>query len=203
MQALQQSTLNSIKIFDGSNKGEFTTWAQSVENAARLCHLDTLSIALLKLQGAPLKSASYLETKEVNSGKTLVWPTSKKHLTSNYLEITYNTHAINAYDTLHQGNEESTEAYLHRAQDMLECIHHTNVMSSITAIGTNHAKILTGHKDSRLCNKLAESKAKRCINMAQVVQDIADMAVNFERSHGYSLPTFNVKYISASNSVNS
>ena len=60
MQALQQSTLNSIKIFDGSNKGEFTTWAQSVENAARICHLDTLSIALLKLQGAPLKSASYL-----------------------------------------------------------------------------------------------------------------------------------------------
>ena len=79
MQALQQSTLNSIKIFDGSNKGEFTMRAQNVENTARLCHLDTLSIALLKLQGALLKLASYLETKEVNSGKTLVWPTLKKH----------------------------------------------------------------------------------------------------------------------------
>ena len=61
MQALQQSTLNSIKIFDGSNKSQFTSWAQSVENAARLCNLDTLSIALSKLQGALLKSASYLE----------------------------------------------------------------------------------------------------------------------------------------------
>ena len=60
MQALQQSTLNSIKIFDGSNNGEFTSWAQSVENAARLCPLDTLSIALMKLQGALLKPASYL-----------------------------------------------------------------------------------------------------------------------------------------------
>ena len=73
MQALQQSTLNSIKIFDGSNKGESTSWAQSVENAARLCHLDNLSIALSKLQGALLKLASYLESKEINSGKTLVW----------------------------------------------------------------------------------------------------------------------------------
>ena len=58
MQALHHSTLNSIKIFDGSNKGKFTMWAQSVENDARLGHLDTLSIALLKLQGTPLKLAS-------------------------------------------------------------------------------------------------------------------------------------------------
>ena len=72
-QALQQSTLNSIKIFNGTNKSKFTLWAQNVENAARLCNLDTLSIALSKLQGLPLKSASYLESKETNSGKTLVW----------------------------------------------------------------------------------------------------------------------------------
>ena len=54
-QALQQSTLNSIKIFDGTNKSEFTSWVQSAENAARLCNLDTLSIVLSKLQGPPLK----------------------------------------------------------------------------------------------------------------------------------------------------
>ena len=42
-QALQQSTLNSIKIFDRNNKSEFTSWAQSVENAAKLCNLDTLN----------------------------------------------------------------------------------------------------------------------------------------------------------------
>ena len=39
------------------------------------------------------------------------------------------------------------EAYLHRAQDILEHIHHTNNMSEITTIGTNHPKILTGLKD--------------------------------------------------------
>ena len=144
MQALQQSTLSSIKIFDSSNKSEFTSWAQSVENAARLCNLDTLSIALSKLQGALLKSASYLESKETNSGKTLVWSSLKKHLTSNYWEIPYDTHAINVYDSLQQGSNESTEAYLHRVQHILEHIHHTNDMSSINAIGTNHAKILTG-----------------------------------------------------------
>ena len=186
---LQQSTLNSIKIFDGSNKAEFTAWVQSIKNAARLCHLDVLSIALSKLQGAPLKSTNCLETKETSAGKTLIWPMLKQHLTSNYSEIPYDTHAINAYDTLQQGNNESTEAYLHRAQDILEHIHHTNDMSSISAIGTNHSKILTGLKDGRLCNKLAESKAQKWINMVQVLQDIADMAVNFERSHGYSLPT--------------
>ena len=76
------------------------------------------------------------------------------------MEILYDTLAINAYDSLQQGNNESTEAYLDRAQAILEHIHHTNDMSSITAIGTNHAKILTGLKDSRLHNKLAESKAK-------------------------------------------
>ena len=70
MHPLQQATLNSIKIFDGSNKAEFTTWSQSIENAARLCHLDALSIALSKLHGAPLKSANYLEAKEINAGKT-------------------------------------------------------------------------------------------------------------------------------------
>ena len=35
-QALQHSTLNSIKIFDGNNKSEFMSWAQSVENAVKL-----------------------------------------------------------------------------------------------------------------------------------------------------------------------
>ena len=195
MQALQQSLLNSIKIFDGSSKSKLTSWAQSVENDARLCNLDTLSIALSKLQGTPLKPDSYLESKETNSGKTLVWSSLKKQLTSNYLKILYDTHAINAY--------ESTKAYSHRAQDILECIHHTNDMSSITAIGMNHVKILTGLKDSRLHNKLAESKAKKWIHMAQVLQDIADIAVVFERSCGYSLPTFNVQYVSVSNSSNS
>ena len=72
-------------------------------------------------------------------------------------------------------------------------------MSSISAIGTNHSKILTGLKDSRLHHKLAESKAKKWINVAQVLQDIADMAVNFERSHGYSLPTFEVNQASSYN----
>ena len=54
------------------------SWVQSVENAARLCNLDTLSITLSKLQGPPLKSGSYLESKKTNSGKTLVWSLFKK-----------------------------------------------------------------------------------------------------------------------------
>ena len=41
---------------------------------------------------------------------------------------------------LQQGNDESTKAYLHVVQDILVCIHHTNDMSSISAIGTNHTK---------------------------------------------------------------
>ena len=69
-------------------------------------------------------------------------------------------HAINAYDTLQQGPDEHTEAYLHRAQDILECIHHTNNMSAITAIGTNHAKILTSLKDKKIHSKLAESQGQ-------------------------------------------
>ena len=137
MHPLHQSTLHSIKIFNGGNKAEFTTWVQSVGNAARLCNLDALSITLSKLQGALLKSASYLETKEANAGKTLAWSTLKKHLTSNYSEIPYDTHVINTSDSLQQSTNETTEAYLHRAQDILEHIHHTNDMSSNTAIGTN------------------------------------------------------------------
>ena len=65
MHPLQQSTLNSIKIFDGSNKAEFTAWAESIENAARLFHLDRS-----KLQGTLLKSANYLEIKETSTDKT-------------------------------------------------------------------------------------------------------------------------------------
>ena len=84
MHPLQPSTLNSIKIFDGSNKAEFTAWSQSTENAAMLCHLDTLSIALSRLQGTLLKSTNYLEAKETNVGKTLNWSTLKQHLTNNY-----------------------------------------------------------------------------------------------------------------------
>ena len=102
-QPLQQSALNSIKIFDGTNKVEFTAWAQSIENAARLCNLDALSIALSKLQGAPLTSASYFEAKETSSGRTLCWSTLKWHLTSNYSEI--------PYDMPQQGSNDSTEAY--------------------------------------------------------------------------------------------
>ena len=153
-----------------------------VQNVARLCHLEALNIVLSKLQGTPFTSASYLEIKEANAGETLAWSTLKNYLTSNYSEIPYNTHAINTYDSLQQGTDESTEAYLHKAQDILECIHHSNGMSSITAIGTNHTKLLTGLKDSRLHNKLADSKAKRWINMVQVLQDVTDMAINIERS---------------------
>ena len=175
----------------------------SVENAARLCNLDALSIALSKLQGTSLKSVSYLETKEANTGKTLTWSTLKKHLTSNYSEISYVTHVINAYDSLQQGTDESTEAYLHRAQDILECIHHSNDMFSITAIGTNHTNILTGLRDSRLCNKLTKSKAKKWVNMAQVLQDVTDMTVNFETSRGYSLTTLDGNHVTSSNNYSS
>ena len=77
------------------------------------------------------------------------------------MEIPFNSHAINAYNNLHQGNDESTSAYLHRAQDIVKHIHHTCDMTSIPAISTNHAKILTSLKDSRLRNKPAESKTKK------------------------------------------
>ena len=76
-------------------------------------------------------------------------------------------------------------------------------MANISAIGTNHAKIFTALKDGRLHNKLAKSKAKKWTNMSQVLQDVADMAINFERSHGYSLPTFEVQYISSNTSSSS
>ena len=52
------TTIVNIKLhktFDGTNKAEFATWAQSIENAVRLCNLDALSITLSKLQGTPLK----------------------------------------------------------------------------------------------------------------------------------------------------
>ena len=77
MQGLQQSTLNSIKNFDSNNKSEFTSWVQSVENPAKLCNMDTLTITLTKLQGPPLKLAHFLESKEVGSGKQLNWHSLK------------------------------------------------------------------------------------------------------------------------------
>ena len=203
MKALQQSTLNSINFFDSNNKSKFTLWVQSVENAAKLCNMDTLTITLSKLQGPPLTSAHFLESKEVGSGKQLNCHSLKKHLTTNYLEIPYDTHTINAYDKLHQGSNESISTYLHRAQDILEQIHHTSDVTSISAIGPNHAKILTGLQDSRLCNKLAKSKAKKWTTMSQVLQDVADMAIDFKRSCGYSPPTFKVQYVSSTNSSSS
>ena len=81
-QALQQSMLNSIKSFDGNNKSEFTSWVQSVANGAKLCNMDTLTIALSKLLGPPLKSTQFLKSKEVSSGKQLNWHSLKK--ASNY-----------------------------------------------------------------------------------------------------------------------
>ena len=203
MQALQQSTLNSIKIFDGNNKSKFTSWVQSVENTGKLCNMDTLTIALSKPQGPPLKSAHFLESKEVGSGKQLTWYSLKKHLTTNYSEIPYDNHAINAYDKLHQGSNESNSAYLQRVQDILKHIHKTSDMTSIPAIGTNRAKILIGLKDSRLCSKLAESKTKKWTTMSQVLQDVADMAIDFKRSHGYSHPPFEVQYVSSADSSSS
>ena len=121
-QALQQSMLNSIKNFDGNNKSKFTSWAQSVENVAKLCNLDTLTITLSKLQGPPLKLVHFLKSKEISSSKQLNWHSLKKHLTTNYSEILYDTHAINVHDNLHQGSNESTSAYLHRAQDILDSL---------------------------------------------------------------------------------
>ena len=93
--------------------------------------------------------------------------------------------------------------YLHRAQDILKHIYHTSNMTSISAIGTNHAKILTGLKDSRLQNKSAKPKAKKWTTMSMVLQDVTDMAVDFKRSCGYSLPTFEVQYVSSTNSSSS
>ena len=70
-QPLQQATLNSINSFNGAKKAEFATWAQSVENATRICNLDAVHIALSKLQGVPLKSAIYLEGKKTSASKIL------------------------------------------------------------------------------------------------------------------------------------
>ena len=168
----------------------------------RIGNLDAINIALSKLQGAPLKLAICLEGKETSTGKKPSWITLKQHLTANYSEIPYDTHAINAYGTLQQGADESTKAYLHREQDILEHIHHTNNMSAITAIGTNHTKILTGLKDKKLCKKLAESIVKKWNNMAQVLHDVAEMAVSFERSRGYSLPSFEINQTTAYSSQN-
>ena len=55
------------------------------------------------------------------------------------------------YDSLQQGNNKSTEAYLHRHKTYLSA-YIIPMMSSITTIGLNHAKILTGIKASRLHN---------------------------------------------------
>ena len=153
LQPLQQATPNSINTFDVTKKAEFATWAQSIENAMRICNLDAINITLSKLQGAPLKLAIYLEGKETSTGKKHSWITLKQHLTANFSEIPYNNHAINIYDTLQQGTDESTKSHLHRAWDIPKHIHHTNDMSAITAIGPNHAKILTGLKDKKMHNK--------------------------------------------------
>ena len=73
----------------------------------------------------------------------------KQHFAANYSEIQYDMHGINIYDILQQGVDESTVAYLHRAQYILDHIYHKNNMSKITAVGTNHTKILTGLKDKK------------------------------------------------------
>ena len=60
-QALQQSTLNCYTNLQRQQQEQiYVMGAQSVENAAKLCNLDTLSIALSKLQGPPLQSAHFL-----------------------------------------------------------------------------------------------------------------------------------------------
>ena len=74
-------------------------------------------------------------------------------------------------------------------------MHHTNNTSEIAAIGTNHAKILAVLK--KLHSKLSKSKAKKWKNMPQVLQDVAEMAISFERSRGYSLPSFEINQTTA------
>ena len=76
-------------------------------------------------------------------------------------------------------------------------------MATISTICTNHAKNLKGLKDGRLHNKLAKSKAKKWTNMSKVLQGVADMAINFEMSCGYLLPTFEVQYVSSNTSSSS
>ena len=44
------------KNFQWHQQSKFTSWVQSVENAAKLCNMDTLTIALSKLQGPHLIS---------------------------------------------------------------------------------------------------------------------------------------------------
>ena len=54
IQALQQSTLNSIKIFNGNNESQFTSWAQSVENAAKLCKPGHTHYCTIQTTGTPI-----------------------------------------------------------------------------------------------------------------------------------------------------
>ena len=74
--------------------------SRAVENATRICNLDAVNITLSKLQGALLNSTFYLEGKKTSAGRKLSWSTLKHHLTANYLEIPYDMHAKNVYDTL-------------------------------------------------------------------------------------------------------
>ena len=56
-----------------------------------------------------------------------------------YSKIPYDTHANNANDSLHQGNDESKIVYIHRVQDILECIHHvTGPTGHLQKVYNNH-----------------------------------------------------------------
>ena len=76
-------------------------------------------------------------------------------------------------------------------------------MSSITAIGANHAKILTGLRDSRLCNKLAKSKSKNGSTRYRFGKMSQIWLLTLRDPLGYSPSTLDVNLITSSNNYSS
>ena len=92
--------------------------------------INPLNVGISKLKGFALGDIT-----TIHKEGHLTWYNFRKWLIEHYSNMAYTSDAMYTYSHLSRGNEEPTTQYLSRAKVLLECIHHTDKLSSIPSVG--------------------------------------------------------------------
>ena len=146
--------------------------------------IDPFNVGIIKFKGLALGSITDI-CKESN----LKWYSFRQWLIEHYSNVPYASDPMYTYSHLLQGIEEPTTQYLSRAKVLLEHIHHTTKLSSITGVGWENLYLVRGLKAPHMRRRVA-SEQDSWRTMEDVFNIINCISRTEDRSKVYSEPHF-------------
>ena len=163
-QALAQISLNSLQEYDGTNIDITIQWLDHIKMVAEKTGTDPSEVGISKLKGLALGDIN-----TICKGGNLTCYSFRQRLIEHYSNVPYKSNAMFAYFHLLQGDEKPTAQYLVRAKVLLECIHHTTKLSSISGSGWDNMYLVRELKAPYIRKRVAKEQ-----DFWRMMQDVFD-----------------------------